>query len=91
MEKERSLSVWVAASFCWFCIAQSAFAGTIIGWGSMAVDSSQLETNDFVAIAAGEDHSLALRSDGSIVGWGDNEHGQATPPDGKQLRGDSCR
>ena len=36
---------------------------------------------DFVAIAAGEYHSLALRRDGTIACWGRNNRGQA-PPDG---------
>ncbi|XRB20025.1 hypothetical protein RI054_23g98720 [Pseudoscourfieldia marina] len=36
---------------------------------------------DFVAIAAGYRHSLALRRDGSVACWGNNWHGQA-PPDG---------
>ncbi len=35
---------------------------------------------DVTAIAAGSDYSLALRSDGTVVGWGSNEYwGQATP------------
>jgi len=51
----------------------------------MAIDSSQLDANDFVAIAAGWDHSLALRSDGSIVGWGRNDYGQAAPPAGNDF------
>ncbi|WP_211248919.1 PxKF domain-containing protein, partial [Deinococcus frigens] len=34
------------------------------------------------AIAAGQYHSLALKSDGSVVGWGDNYYGQATSPAG---------
>jgi len=41
--------------------------------------------NDFVAIAAGFGYSLALKSDGSIVGWGNNLYGQATPPDGNDF------
>jgi alpha-tubulin suppressor-like RCC1 family protein len=32
------------------------------------------------AIAAGRDHNLALLSDGTVVGWGDNSFGQASPP-----------
>ena len=32
------------------------------------------------AIAAGRVHSLALRSDGSVVAWGDNTYGESTVP-----------
>jgi pimeloyl-ACP methyl ester carboxylesterase len=35
-----------------------------------------------VAVAAGGDHSLALKSDGTVVSWGDNEYGQSTVPTG---------
>ena len=38
-----------------------------------------------MAIAAGGEHSLALKTDGSIVGWGWNFWGQATPPDGNDF------
>jgi hypothetical protein len=38
-----------------------------------------------MAITAGREHSLALRSDGSVVGWGNNFEGQATPPEGKDF------
>jgi alpha-tubulin suppressor-like RCC1 family protein len=31
-----------------------------------------------VAIAAGDNHSLALKSDGTVIGWGFNTFGQAT-------------
>ena len=33
-----------------------------------------------VAISAGNAHGLALKGDGTVVGWGDNSYGQATPP-----------
>ena len=35
-----------------------------------------------VAIAAGGYHSLALKSDDTIVGWGYNGYGEAAPPAG---------
>ncbi|MBN2314647.1 MAG: hypothetical protein JXM79_12010 [Sedimentisphaerales bacterium] len=38
-----------------------------------------------MAIAAGDAYSLALKSDGSIVGWGYNYNGQATPPTGNDF------
>ena len=34
------------------------------------------DTPDFIAIAAGTSHILALRSDGSVWAWGDNANGQ---------------
>ena len=44
----------------------------------MVVEQDNLES--FVAIAAGEAHSLGLKSDGSIVAWGDNDDGQCDVP-----------
>jgi hypothetical protein len=41
--------------------------------------------HDFVAISAGGNHGLALKSDGSIVGWGWNNYGQATVPEGNDF------
>ena len=86
----KSLVFFVAAGavLC-VCISQSVFAaGPIIGWGSMVVDSGELDCNDFVVIAAGGGHCLALKRDGSIIGWGSNTTwdeeyiGQAVPPAG---------
>jgi hypothetical protein len=43
------------------------------------------EGNDFVTVSAGGGHSLALKADGSIVGWGRSDFGQATPPSGNDF------
>ena len=42
----------------------------------------QAGLSGITAIAAGYHHSLALKDDGTVVGWGDNYYGQATPPAG---------
>ena len=38
-----------------------------------------------MAISAGGSHSLALKKDGSIVGWGENYYGQTSPPEGNDF------
>ena len=88
MRHARSVLVSVAALVvvCCLCMVQSAFAGSIVGWGGNEYgEATPPEGNDFVAIAAGDGHSLALKSDGSIVGWGDDRYGHATPPDGNDF------
>ena len=69
-------------------------SGVVIGWGSNVSGNAtgvpyaglstgvvevtgQIITNA-VAIAAGDQHALALRSDGTVVGWGANRNGKAT-------------
>ena len=51
----------------------------IVGWGSQKLPNAPL--TNLTKIAACSSHSLALKSDGSIVGWG----GQATPPAGNDF------
>ena len=38
--------------------------------------------SNVVAIAAGGSHSLALKSDGTLVAWGSNDNGESTVPTG---------
>ncbi len=67
----------ICLSFANICCAEH-----ILGWGIQKTDSTILLRNDYIAISAGAYHNLALKSDGSIVGWGDDNYGQATPPTG---------
>ncbi len=72
--------------------------GTVFGWGQNhegcaigrnpgdhaageVVVAGEVLSN-ITAVAAGTTHSLALRQDGTIVGWGDNQAGESTPPAG---------
>jgi hypothetical protein len=46
-----------------------------VGWGSLVV-LPRRESNDLVAIAAGDTQSLGVKADGSIAAYGDNYSGQ---------------
>jgi hypothetical protein len=76
----------IVIAVCCLYMIQSAFAGSIVGWGSNDYgEATPPDGNDFVAIAAGVGNSLALKSDGSIVAWGENIKGKATPPEGNDF------
>jgi len=51
--------------------------GAPIGWGNLLPPG---EAGLLQAVAAGRDHALGVRLDGSVIGWGRNDLGQATPP-----------
>lgn len=59
--------------------------GRVVAWGDNSSDQTSVppDLTDVVAIAGGGYHSLALRSDGTVVGWGEHSAGDpATPPAG---------
>ena len=58
-------------------------SGKIVAWGEQATPNQEL--SGLTSIAAGLYHSLALKSDGTIVGWGANYSGQASPPSGSDF------
>lgn len=51
----------------------------VAGWGLQDFDSGWL-AEPFVQIAAGGNHSLALRSDGALLAWDNDLFGQSTVP-----------
>src|SRR5262245_27030903 len=51
-------------------LAQQA---VVIGWGAMVIDS-RLHEQSFVEVAAGGHHTVARRSNGSVVAWGLNAY-----------------
>jgi hypothetical protein len=72
------------------CPIQAVEQGEVYGWGRIKLPNETL--GNITQIAAGSYHSLALKSDGSIVGWGSNYDysletylGQATPPEGNDF------
>ena len=54
-------------------------AGKLVAWGNNQYGQTNVPAgNDFKAIAAGAFHSLALKTDGSLVAWGENNVGQVS-------------
>ena len=55
---------------------------SILAWGDDSAGQLDVPigTADVVATAAGGDHNLALRADGTVVAWGDNSIGQCDVP-----------
>jgi alpha-tubulin suppressor-like RCC1 family protein len=62
-------------------ISSTNVSGQIVGWGSMVLPLIDPRTQ-FIAVAAGGEHSLALKADGTVVAWGRNLSGEATVPAG---------
>ena len=60
--------------------------GGVLAWGGIGENYGQTSVptglSRVVAVAAGTWHSLALKNDGTVVGWGRNDYGQASPPSG---------
>lgn len=60
-------------------LPESVLAGSIVCWGlGNRGQTSNPAGSDFAAIAAGGEHSLALRDDGTIVSWGGDTSGQVS-------------
>ena len=54
-----------------------------MGWGQNRFGQISVPDNlsDVVMIAAGRNHSLAMRSNGTVVAWGHNHFNQCDVPD----------
>ena len=58
--------------------------GRAVAWGRNDLGQTTVpdDLTGVTAIAAGSDHTVALKSDGTVVAWGRNDSGQATVPAG---------
>ena len=66
-------------------VAHTAFCapavGRLVSWGTGQVFPPN-GPQDIIAVSAAVDHSLALKSDGTVFAWGDNMNGQCDVPAG---------
>ncbi|MHC5083637.1 MAG: hypothetical protein ACYTET_06825, partial [Planctomycetota bacterium] len=83
MSDSRQIIRSFAAIVLCLSVCVTAEADSLITSG----DATALESlgSDIVAIAAGYEHSLALRGDGSVAAWGKNDFGQAESPAGNDF------
>jgi alpha-tubulin suppressor-like RCC1 family protein len=53
-----------------------------MAWGNNSHGQTEVAINlsNVVAVAAGQNHSLAVRANGTVVGWGDNSYNQSGIP-----------
>ncbi|MCX6882889.1 MAG: hypothetical protein NTV12_10360, partial [Verrucomicrobia bacterium] len=69
-----------------FPLSRPSLTGTVVAWGGGSNLSGQTNVppglSSVVAIAAGLYDSMALKSDGTVVAWGNNGNGQTTVPPG---------
>ncbi len=59
----------------------SSLAGTAVIWGERSLPHV-LPGTRFTAVAAGLAHGLALKSDHTVLAWGDNHYGESSVPAG---------
>src|SRR5262245_1881930 len=60
-------------------LAATGAAQDVVGWGQQVFNSAW-NNEPFAGIAAGYSQTLARRSNGSLVAWGDNRYGQCSVP-----------
>lgn len=74
------MRVFVAA--CMLSAPAAFGAGSVIAWGNNSDLQCQVPggLTSVASLAAGDSHSLALKSDGTVAAWGLNVVGQATVP-----------
>jgi len=78
--KFRVALAFVCLATVQLAISSRALAQTeVLGFGEQVFNSAWNEES-FVEVAAGRHHSVARRSDGSVVAWGGNWGGQCDVP-----------
>ncbi len=75
-------AAWLVVACLFGATRASHAAGLVAAWGDNTYGQTRLPSavNGIKAIAAGGDHSLALKANGRVIAWGYNNYGQTTVP-----------
>lgn len=79
-----SVRAWAASLFTVALLSPAHFAraqgGLVTAWGDQTNPPGN--PTNVIAVTSGSAHNLVLRSDGTVVAWGNNAYGQTTVPAG---------
>jgi hypothetical protein len=79
----RAAVTIVSISLAHLCASTANAAGSWTAWGWNLDGQATVPVDaGFRQIAAGNLHSIGLREDGTVMGWGEDTFGQASPPGG---------
>jgi hypothetical protein len=84
----RSMSLWILGFSVIVIVLRTEPAwaqgmpSSVVAWGDNSNGQCSVPSpnSGFVAVAAGRFHSLGLKADGSVVGWGNNGYPHAPAP-----------
>src|SRR5436853_5481685 len=77
----RSLGAFVMVGLACLVVASGARSQSVVAWGSDAWGSvTVLGGLSYIRVAGGDQHTVALRSDGAVVAWGLGTSGQCNVP-----------
>src|SRR5438876_8303925 len=77
----RGLWIFVCLVISGQTLAGDSPRGQVVGWGKMVLPLAETGIA-FARISAGFEFNLGLRRDGTVVGWGNGQIGDANPPAG---------
>ena len=60
MKNAKVIILFMLVALTGSMVVKADDTGSIVSWGAIAFDSKELDANDFIAISAGEEHTLAL-------------------------------
>jgi alpha-tubulin suppressor-like RCC1 family protein len=79
----RTMPMWMVAAIAIVVGAgrQTRAEVDVVSWGAQTFDQGELRES-YTQVAEGHIHTVALKSNGTLIAWGDNASGQCNVPSG---------